>query len=302
MTHYNNFQLYGILGTIVRTVLTFPFSIPAQTRRRKLLEVLLGRRCMKFLLRTLCILAIVIFPPGTLITQAEVGPSRSEETDSSQAHVDPALIQAAQDQAKDSMREAWRQGAEEKIQPVNTLVGQDGTVVLTQNAPKQIVTFPDGSIGLSKSQTMITVIQQPTPLPTVAPLVPQDSRIQTIVNGIDHIETKAILPEHLVVDQLDAIKEIADNGTLIAQQRFAVEQYKINSDAQLEWLRITKSFVLWGFLFSIPFIVTMYWIVRNVTVGWRNWQKEVLEFKQKELESVERMTMSDHQYISSKEK
>jgi hypothetical protein len=242
------------------------------------------------------------FPPGTLITQAEVGPSRSEETDSSQAHVDPALIQAAQDQAKDSMREAWRQGAEEKIQPVNTLVGQDGTVVLTQNAPKQIVTFPDGSIGLSKSQTMITVIQQPTPLPTVAPLVPQDSRIQTIVNGIDHIETKAILPEHLVVDQLDAIKEIADNGTLIAQQRFAVEQYKINSDAQLEWLRITKSFVLWGFLFSIPFIVTMYWIVRNVTVGWRNWQKEVLEFKQKELESVERMTMSDHQYISSKEK
>ncbi len=81
--------------------------------------------------------------------------------------------------------------------------------------------------GLSKSQTMITVIQQPTPLPTVARLCRRIPAIQTIVNGIDHIETKAILPEHLVVDQLDAIKEIADNGTLIAQQRFAVRQYKI---------------------------------------------------------------------------
>ncbi len=100
MTHYNNFQLHGILGTIIQTV---PLSIPAQTRGRKLLEVLLDRRCMKFLLRMLCIFVIVIFSSGTLITQAEVGPSRSEETDSSQAHVDPALVQAAQDQV-DSMR------------------------------------------------------------------------------------------------------------------------------------------------------------------------------------------------------
>lgn len=255
-----------------------------------------GSRCTKFVLGVMCILLpIVVFSFGTIIILAEVGPSRPQETVSSQAYVDPALIQAAQEQAKDSMREAWRQGAENKVQPVNTLVGPDGTVVLTQNAPKQIVTYPDGSLGLSKSQTMITVIQQPTPLPTVAPAAPQDSRIQTIVNGVDHIETKAILPEHLVVDQLDAIKKIADNGALIAQQRFAVEQYKINSETQLEWLRITKSFVLWGFLFSIPFIVTVYWITRNVAVGWRNWQKEVLEFKQKELESAERITMSDHE-------
>lgn len=254
-----------------------------------------GSRCTKFLVKVACIFGIVAsFFMGNAITLSEVASSSSQEQASSQTYVDPALIQAAQEQAKDSMREAWRQGAEDKVQPVNTLVGPDGTVVLTQNAPKQIVTYPDGSLGLSKSQTMITVIQQPTPLP-IPTIVPQDSRIQTIVNGIDHIETKAILPEHLVVDQLDAIKEIADNGTLIAQQRFAVEQYKINSDAQLEWLRITKSFVLWGFLFSIPFIVTMYWIIRNITLGWRNWQKEVLEFKQKELESAERITMSDHE-------
>ncbi|GAK59400.1 hypothetical protein U27_06384 [Candidatus Vecturithrix granuli] len=261
-----------------------------------------GSRCTKFFIRVACIFGIVVsFFMGNTITLSEVTSSPSQETASSQAYVDPALIQAAQEQAKDSMREAWRQGAENKVQPVNTLVGPDGTVVMTQNAPKQIVTYPDGSLGLSRSQTMITVIQQPTPLP-ITTIVPQDSRIQTIVNGIDHIETKAILPEHLVVDQLDAIKEIADNGTLIAQQRFVVEQYKINSDAQLEWLRITKSFVLWGFLFSIPFILTFYWITRNIAVGWRNWQKEVLEFKQRELESAERITMGDQHHVSSKEK
>lgn len=201
-----------------------------------------------------------------------------------------SLIQAAQDQARDSMRQAWQQGTEAKPQPVNTLIGANGEIALTQNAPQQIVRLADGSVGLSKPQTLITIIQPPTPLPTVAPPAPLDSRIQTIVNGIDHIETKAILPEHLVVDQLDAIKKIADNGTLIAQQRFAVEQYRINSDAQLEWLRIVKGFTLWGFLFSIPFITTLYWIISQTVKGWLGWQKEKLAYKQKELEVVEKIT------------
>lgn len=200
------------------------------------------------------------------------------------------LVQAAQNQAKDSMRQAWQQGTENREQPVNALVGTNGEVALTQNAPQQIVRFADGSVGLSKPQTMITIIQQPTPLPTPAPIAPQDSRIQTTVDGIDHIETKAILPEHLVVDQLDAIKKIADNGTLIAQQRFAVEQYKINSDAQLEWLRIVKGFTLWGFLFSIPFIATVYWIVSQVVKGWLGWQQTKLDYRQKEIETAERLT------------
>lgn len=273
MMRYRKFQLHGISGS----------------------------RWTKCVFGVIFILAIVVFFSGNVIVLAEVAPCQSQETVSSQVHVDPALIQAAQEQAQDSMREAWRQGSEEKAQPVNTLVGPDGTLILTQNAPKQIVTYPDGSLGLSKSQTMITVIQQPTPMP-IPTVIPQDSRIQTTVNGIDHIETKAILPEHLVVDQLDAIKKIADNGALIAQQRFAVEQYKINSESQLEWLRITKSFVLWGFLFSIPFILTIYWITRNIALGWKNWQKEIFEFKQRELESAERITLADQQHISSKEK
>lgn len=201
-----------------------------------------------------------------------------------------SLIQAAQDQAKDSMRQAWQQGAEDKVQPVNTLIGENGEIVFSQNAPRVITQLADGSLGLSRQHTTIMIIQQPTPLPTVAPPAPLDSRIQTTVDGIDHIETKAILPENLAVDQLDAIKKIADNGTLIAQQRFAVEQYRINSDAQLEWLRIVKSFTLQGFLCSIPFAFAMYWVVSQAVKGWLGWQKEKLTHKQKELEIAERIT------------
>ena len=202
------------------------------------------------------------------------------------------FIQAAQEQAKDSLRAAWQNGTENKPQPVNVLAAPDGSVAFAQNLPRKIITLPNGSLGLSGG-TQITIVQaapQPTQLPTAAP---QDSRIQTIVNGIDHIETTAILPEHLVVDQLDAIKKIADNGTLIAQQRFAVEQYKINSEAQLEWFRITKGFTLWGFLFSVPFLMTVYYIIANFLRGWREWQKDKLEYRQKEIEAAERITRSE---------
>lgn len=202
------------------------------------------------------------------------------------------LLQAAQNQANDSMREAWKNGSENHTQPVNVVAAPDGSMAVAQNLPREIVMLPDRTLGLSGG-TQITIVQaapQPTPLPTVAP---QDSRIQTLVNGIDHIETTAILPEHLVVDQLDAIKKIADNGTLIAQQRFAVEQYKINSDAQLEWLRIAKGFTLWGFLFSVPFLLTVYWIIANFCRGWREWQKDKLEYRQKEIEAAERITRSE---------
>ena len=202
------------------------------------------------------------------------------------------LIQAAQEQAQNSMREAWQNGKENKQQPVSIITAPDGSLAVAQNLPREIVMLPDRTLGLSGG-TQITILQaapQPTPLPTVAP---QDSRIQTTVDGIDHIETKAILPEHLVVDQLDAIKKIADNGTLIAQQRFAVEQYKINSEAELEWLRIAKSFTLWGFLFSVPFLLTFYYIFANLAKGWREWQKDKLEYRQKEIEAAERITRSE---------
>lgn len=203
------------------------------------------------------------------------------------AEVDPTLIQAAKEQANRVMDEAWTNGTEGHIQPVQKVVGADGTVVLAQHAPKRLVTLPDGRVDLDDSGTTITVIQQPPPLPTPIPPAPQDTRIQTTINGIDQIETKAILPEHLVVDQLDAVKKIADNGTLIAQQRFALAQYQINQEAELEYLRIVKSFVLWGFLLSIPFLLTSYWILKHVFAGYRAIKQDHLAYKLKELESAE---------------
>lgn len=132
------------------------------------------------------------------------------------------------------------------------------------------------------------------PAPVVqAPSEPQQSGIATTINGIDQIETKAILPESLVVDQLDAVKKIVDNGTLIAQQRFAVEQYKINSEAGLEYLRIVKSFILWGFILSIPFVWTVYWIGRQALQGWHILHQERLAYKIEELKSSERIVRGD---------
>jgi hypothetical protein len=222
------------------------------------------------------------------------------------AEVDPVLLQKAQDQADHSMQKAWQQHTEHEEQPVHTVVGADGTMAVVQNAPRRIVTNPDGSLGLSAPHTSITVIQPPTPIPTIVPQE-QDTKVKTTVNGIDNIETTAVLPEHLAVEQLEAVKKIADNGTLIAQQRFAFEQYKINTETELAWWQITKSFILWGFLLSIPFIVTIYWVAKNVLTGWHVWRKEKLQFsleqqkreieyKLRELESAERqIEMSQQQ-------
>lgn len=148
----------------------------------------------------------------------------------------------------------------------------------------------------SSSQTTIMIFQPPTPLPKVEP---QDSQIHTIINGIDQIETKAILPEHLGVDQLEAMKKIADNGTMIAQQRLAVEQYRIDSTSKVEWLRLSKGFVLWGLLLSIPFLITISWIARNVLRGWRDWQRDRLTYKLQELESLERQIMMSENHSKS---
>ena len=213
------------------------------------------------------------------------------------AEVSPDLIRAAQEQADASMRQAWRQGSEHYTQPIDKLVGSDGSVVLAQNAPRQI-TMVNGEPGLSDRHTTITVIQPvPTPVPTPrprpsplpTPIPKQETRIQTDINGIDEIGTRVVLPEDLGVEQLEAVEKIAENGTLIAQQRFGLEQYKINQGMELEYLKIVKSFVLWGFLASIPFLFTSYWILKNMLSGYQSLQKDLREYKLKELETSERV-------------
>ncbi|PIE33025.1 hypothetical protein CSA56_13300 [candidate division KSB3 bacterium] len=181
-----------------------------------------------------------------------------------QAAVDTSLISAARQKANNAALQSWRQGTEGEIQPVTKTVGTDGTIVLAQNTPRELEIKPNGELGITDRHTTITVIHPPSPPPVKAP---QDTRIQTVVNGVDQIETRAILPEHLVVDQLDAVKKIADNGTRIAQQRFGLEQYKIQEELKLEYLNIVKSFVLWGFLMSIPFLLTGYWILQRILIS-----------------------------------
>lgn len=136
-------------------------------------------------------------------------------------------------------------------------------------------------------KTNILVFQAPTPLPPPTLPEPLDTRIQTTINGIDQIETTAILPDTLQVPQLEAVKKIADNGVIVAQQRFVVEQQKIGSAARLSRLRITKSFVLWGLLLFIPLLLTLSWMVRKAVGGWQQWQREKLAYKVKELEAIE---------------
>ena len=137
---------------------------------------------------------------------------------------------------------------------------------------------------------------EPLLLPTVQP-VEAATRMNTTVNGIDDIRTRAVLPEHLTIEQLHAVKKIVDNGVLIAQQRFGLEQYEMETTHQVSRLRETKSFVLWGLLLSIPFLMTSYWGLKRLAIAWRNWRRDFLEHKLRELESVERQIAgSEHQY------
>ena len=146
----------------------------------------------------------------------------------------------------------------------------------TASADRQLTTAP---------ADRLLIVEAPTPIATIAPL---ESKIYTTINGIDHIETRAILPENLSVEQLEAVKQITDNGALIAQQRLGLEQYQIGGNSQVSRLQVLKAFVLWGLLLSIPSLLTLSWIVRKIVLGWRSWQQEKLVYKLKELESVER--------------
>ncbi|MCP4405537.1 MAG: hypothetical protein GY801_50570 [bacterium] len=197
------------------------------------------------------------------------------------------LLQERQSQVSgQNTQQAQVYGYSNKQSPRNTQTQQ------TTSEPQ--VNLPAPPVTQPKPSTHILVFDAPTPVATIATL---ESKINTTVNGIDRIETRAILPETLSVEQLEAVKKITDNGALIAQQRLGLEQFQLDTSTQLSRLRVVKGFVLWGLLFSIPTLLTVYWIVRNIALGWRTWQQDTLEYKLKELESVERqLRMTDRQF------
>ena len=154
--------------------------------------------------------------------------------------------------------------------------------------------------GANETQTM--TLAQISTLAPIQSAEPQDTRIQTTVEGIDHIQTKAILSGNLAAEQLETVKKIVTNGTSIAEKRLELERIKINSEKNLELLRIAQSFILWGFVASIPFIVTLYWILKNILRAYHMLQKEELEYKLKELESAERQIALTEKHYSSSQK
>jgi hypothetical protein len=102
-----------------------------------------------------------------------------------------------------------------------------------------------------------------------------------------------VLPEDLTVDQLSAVNKIAENGVVIGQQQIGLEQFKIQQQSQLEYFRIVKSFTLWGFLASIPFLFTLFHIGKNVIRGVSESKKSHYDYKLKELEASERVIYDD---------
>lgn len=213
--------------------------------------------------------------------------------DNSKYRAQLGSVQLAQ---QEQQKQARRFGTDGEQQPTYGYAGEDGTMYLAKNEPVNVITKPDGNLGVNKPGMHVTVIQPPA----VVTVLPADTRVQTTVDGIDHIEFKAILPESLSQEQLDAVNKIALNGKVIAEQRLgleqhkinteaAVEQYAINTESELEYLRIVKGFTLWGFLMSIPFIFTVYYISKQLLIGWSQLVETRLKYKLREIEGVDRV-------------
>ncbi len=221
-------------------------------------------------------------------------------------HVDPELLKQAKTLAETSMRTAWKNGTEGEEQPVLKLVGTDGTVVLAQNAPRRLVPLPDGTLGMSAIKTIVTIIPPSASRASLPTDAQEPAEFRMGIIGTDQIRTMTILPQQLSTEQADVIRNMTETGVALAQQRFAIEQFRIQADTELAWLRITRNFILWGLLVSIPFILTMYWMAKNMAVGLHGWQKEnaeqrlkqqraEYEFKLRELQSAERLIAESYE-------
>lgn len=178
------------------------------------------------------------------------------------AAVNAELIQAAQEQAQDSEREAWRQGREHQQQPVNTLTGADGSTAVFQNAPRQIVMTPDGP-GLSERHTTIKVFQ---PAPVIQQL-PGMAKIRNTTEGTDHSNSLDLSVDVTDEGQLDLLGKQIDGNNQRFQQRLELEAISLNNAFWLQAVKQAKSLILWGLLVSIPFLAISYLIAKNALSG-----------------------------------
>lgn len=213
--------------------------------------------------------------------------------------VEPELLKQAKIKAEESMRFAWKNGTEGDEQPVIKLVGQDGTIVLAQNAPRRLLPLPDGTLGMSEVKTTITIIppsaSRISKSERAAEYAEKPAEFRMEINGTDQFQTMTILPQQLSPGQADTIRHMTTTGVTLAQQRFAIEQFRIQADTELAYLRITRNFALWGMLASIPFLLAVYWIAKNTAALLHGWQKETQEYRLRQQQAEHDFTLRELQ-------
>ena len=144
------------------------------------------------------------------------------------------LIQAAQNTAKDSMREAWQNGTEAKEQPVETLTAPDGSVALVKNLPREIVMLPNRELGLSGG-TQITVVQAPAPAPQPTPEpTPEPSKV-ILRSNITEGEISAVvaISGDPGEEQMSAVEKVSTNHKNLAEEMLDLAWGKVVSRALL---------------------------------------------------------------------
>ena len=166
----------------------------------------------------------------------------------SQAACQTELIQAAQQQAKDSMREAWQNGTEAKEQPVETLTAPDGSVALVKNLPREIVMLPNRELGLSGG-TQITVVQAPAPAPQPTPEpTPEPSKV-ILRSNITEGEISAVvaISGDPGEEQMSAVEKVSTNHKNLAEEML-----------DLAWGKVVSSALLFIPLTIVPFLAVFF--------------------------------------------
>ena len=185
------------------------------------------------------------------------------------------LIQAAQEQAKNSMREAWQNGSETKEQPVNVVTGADGSMAFSQNIPRQIIMLPNRELGLSGG-TQITVVQaaQPTPQPTPQPT---------------QEPSKVILRSNITEGEISAVVAISGDpgeGQMAAVEKVSTNHKNLADDMlDLAWGKVVSSALLFIPLTVVPFLTIFFaflYLMRRVKLEETKFAEKIINHGGKE--------------------
>lgn len=185
------------------------------------------------------------------------------------------LFQAAQNVAKDSMREAWQNGTEANDQPVNVVTGNDGSMALVKNLPREIVLMPDKSLGLSGG-TQITVVQAPAPAPQPTPApTPEPNKIivRSQITEQEISATVAISGDPGEA-QMAAVEKVSTNHKNLAEEML-----------DLAWGKVVANALLFIPLTVVPFIAVcfaFFYLMRRIKLEETKFAEKIINHGGKE--------------------